>query len=65
MKLVEMAESETYGKKPPIKGHELICPRCGREHPYPKPEGPPVRCECGWWYRNLGGRIFEQFHSPF
>ena len=31
----------------------------------PRPGASPVRCGCGWWYRNVGGRIFEKFNSPF
>ena len=31
-------------------------------YPYPHDHGAPVRCECGWWYTNLGhGRIVEEF----
>jgi hypothetical protein len=31
-------------------------------YPYPPDHGAPVRCECGWWYTNLGhGRIIEEF----
>jgi uncharacterized C2H2 Zn-finger protein len=58
-------ESMTYGKKPPAAGRNLKCPRCGRNYEYPKPDRPPVRCSCGWWYRNAGGRIFEKFNAPF
>jgi hypothetical protein len=63
--IVAEVESMTYGKKPPIVGRELKCPRCARDHAYPKPGDRPVRCDCGWWYQNVGGRIFEKFHSPF
>jgi hypothetical protein len=31
-------------------------------YPYPHDHGAPVRCECGWWYTNLGqGKIVEEF----
>ncbi len=60
-----MTISKTYAKKPEVDGPTLKCPRCSRVHEYPQSEGAPIRCECGWWYRNVNGRIFEQFRSPF
>jgi len=42
----------------------FTCPRCDRKYAYPQDYGSPVRCECGWWYTNLGhGRIIEEFRS--
>jgi hypothetical protein len=30
---------------------------------FPKEQDRPVRCECGWWYTNVGGgKIVEEFH---
>jgi hypothetical protein len=53
----------TYTGPDPIRGGTFECPRCERVYPFPKAHGSPVRCECGWWYTNLGGsRIVEAFH---
>jgi hypothetical protein len=54
------AVTYTPAVQPP--GPIFTCPRCGREYPYPPDHGKPIRCECGWWYENLGhGRIIEEF----
>jgi hypothetical protein len=43
-------------------GPTFTCSRCHRSYPYPRDGGAPVRCECGWWYTNLGhGKIVEAF----
>jgi hypothetical protein len=52
---------KTYTPRAPIVGQKLTCRRCGRVHAFPHPEDPPIRCECGWWYVNHGGRIEEEF----
>jgi hypothetical protein len=51
----------TYTARAPRAGNTLTCRRCGRVHRYPVDGGPPVRCECGWWYTNRGGLIQEEF----
>jgi hypothetical protein len=52
----------TYTDAGKIDGPTFTCPRCERVYPYPHDHGAPVRCECGWWYTNLGhGRIIEEF----
>jgi hypothetical protein len=51
----------TYTAQGPISGATLTCKRCGRTHPYPRAGGPPVRCECGWWYEIAGGKLVEEF----
>jgi hypothetical protein len=51
----------TYSARPPLSGPTLTCRRCERVHAYPQPGGPSVRCECGWWYTNIGGLIQEEF----
>lgn len=52
----------TYTPAAPINGPTFTCPRCERVYRYPVDHGAPVRCECGWWYTNLGhGRIIEEF----
>lgn len=56
-----MGESVTYSAAPPIVGKKLTCKRCGRVHAYPEAGARPVRCECGWWYRNHHGKIKEEF----
>ncbi|MBV8299461.1 MAG: hypothetical protein JO083_07945 [Candidatus Eremiobacteraeota bacterium] len=56
------AAPKTYTPAGRIDGPTFTCPRCGRVYRYPVEQGPPVRCECGWWYTNLGrGRIAEEF----
>ncbi len=53
----------TYTSQNPIAGPIFTCPRCKRTYPYPADMDRPIRCECGWWYRNLGhGKIIEEFH---
>ncbi len=53
---------QTYTSLPPIDGPTFTCSRCKRVYPYPVDGGKPIRCECGWWYRNLGhGRILEEY----
>lgn len=39
----------------------FTCKRCKRVYAYPQPGQRPIRCECGWWYENVGGRISEAF----
>ncbi len=52
----------TYTPSGAIHGPTFTCPRCERVYPYPPDHGAPVRCECGWWYTNLGhGKIIEEF----
>jgi hypothetical protein len=58
---VKSAPARTYSGREPIAGAKLTCRRCERVHPFPHPGGPPVRCECGWWYTNVGGAIQEAF----
>ncbi len=53
----------TYTARAPIAGPKLTCSRCGREYAYPAPGGQPVSCECGWHYRNVDGRVVEEFRS--
>jgi hypothetical protein len=53
----------TYTPAPPIEGKKFACKRCKREYPYPKPGDRPIRCECGWWYANEGGKIHEAYYQ--
>ncbi len=39
----------------------FTCKRCKRVYAYPQPGQRPIRCECGWWYENVGGKISEAF----
>ncbi|HEX3464439.1 MAG TPA: hypothetical protein VHS78_10370 [Candidatus Elarobacter sp.] len=56
------AAAITYTPAQRVEGPTFTCPRCDRVYPYPPDHGAPVRCECGWWYTNLGhGRIVEEF----
>ena len=56
------AAAITYTPAKRVEGPTFTCPRCDRVYPYPPDHGAPVRCECGWWYTNLGhGRIVEEF----
>ena len=56
------AAAITYTPAEAVHGPTFTCPRCERVYPYPVDHGSPVRCECGWWYTNLGhGRIVEEF----
>ena len=53
----------TYTGQGPIVGPTFECPRCDRVYPYPSDYDRPIRCECGWWYRNVGhSKIIEEFH---
>jgi len=52
---------KTYTAQDAIQGRVLACSRCGRTYPYPQAGGAPVRCECGWWYENVSGKIREAF----
>jgi hypothetical protein len=53
----------TYTSQKPIGGPTFSCPRCRRVYPFPNDTEKPIRCECGWWYRNLGGgHIVDEFH---
>jgi hypothetical protein len=54
-------EPRTYTARDNIVGLKLTCSRCGRTYPFPEPGSPPIRCECGWWYENVGGLIQEAF----
>jgi hypothetical protein len=59
-----MAQSVTYTPQNLPGGPTFKCSRCHRVYPYPCDHEKPIRCECGWWYRNLGeGKIIEEFHS--
>jgi len=52
----------TYSAAPRNAGPTFTCTRCDRVYPYPEDHGAPVRCECGWWYTNLGhGKVVEEF----
>jgi hypothetical protein len=54
----------TYTGKPQLQGSRFTCPRCNRVHAFPHDAEKPIRCECGWWYRNVGhGHIVEEYHS--
>ena len=53
----------TYTSAPPIEGKKFTCKRCKRVYAYPECDGAPVRCECGWWYWNAGGKIKEKFNQ--
>ena len=56
------APAVTYTTAGRIDGPTFTCPRCARVYPYPQEHSKPIRCECGWWYTNLGhGRIVEEF----
>ena len=53
----------TYTPQQPNGGPTFTCPRCMRVYPFPNDTDKPIRCECGWWYRNLGeGNIVDEFH---
>ncbi len=56
------AAAITYTAAPPAAGPRFTCPRCARVYPYPQDHGAPIRCECGWWYTNVGrGKVVEEF----
>jgi hypothetical protein len=53
------AVTYTSQKKP--TGQTFTCPRCSRVYPYPH-DREIVRCECGWWYTNVGhDELVEEF----
>jgi len=52
----------TYTEQKLIAGPASRCKRCRRLYPYPAEGSLPVRCECGWWYRNVRGKIVDEFH---
>lgn len=56
-----MAQPITYTGRPEFTGATFKCKRCSREHQLPSINGAPVKCECGWWYKNANGRITEEF----
>lgn len=57
-----MAEKPiTYTSSARPVGKRFVCKRCKRIYNYPDPGGPPIRCECGWWYENDHGTIKERF----
>jgi hypothetical protein len=52
----------TYTAQRQAGGPTFTCPRCQRVYPYPRREDRPIRCECGWWYTNVGHEeIVEEF----
>ena len=52
----------TYTAEPPIEGKTFVCKRCKRTYAFPQPGDRPIRCECGWWYTNVGNStIVEEF----
>jgi hypothetical protein len=52
----------TYTSENIPPGPTFTCTRCHRKYPYPHDHDAPIRCECGWWYRNIGeGTIIEEF----
>ena len=54
----------TYTPARQAGGPSFTCTRCKRKYPYPQDHSRPIRCECGWWYRNVGeGTIIEEFHT--
>jgi hypothetical protein len=54
----------TYSDAPAITGPTFTCKRCRRVYAYPNDIARPIRCECGWWYYNLGGgRFSEEFKT--
>ena len=54
----------TYTSEKNAGGPTFKCSRCQRVYPYPPDHAKPIRCECGWWYRNIGdGHIIEEFHT--
>ena len=59
-----MATPVTYTPATNTGGPQFTCKRCKRVYPYPQDHARPIRCECGWWYKNLGeGTIIEEFHT--
>jgi hypothetical protein len=52
----------TYTAAPNLGGPTFTCTRCKRVYAYPSDRARPIRCECGWWYYNLGhGRFMEEY----
>jgi hypothetical protein len=52
----------TYTPQQGKSGPTFSCPRCQRVYPYPTDFDRPIRCECGWWYKNVGhSTIVEEF----
>lgn len=58
--MADRAVTYTSSTKP-IADRKFVCKRCHREYNHPAPGDPPIRCECGWWYANVGGRIREAY----
>jgi hypothetical protein len=59
-----MASAVTYTPQNTPAGPTFTCTRCKRKYPYPADHARPIRCECGWWYKNVGeGTIIEEFHT--
>ncbi len=58
--MADTAVTYTSSMKP-IAGKKFVCKRCKREYNQPIDGGPPIRCECGWWYKNVGGAIQERY----
>jgi hypothetical protein len=59
-----MATPVTYTPQYSTGGPTFKCSRCQRVYPYPQDHDKPIRCECGWWYKNIGeGTIIEEFHT--
>jgi len=58
--MADIAVTYTSSAKPP-GSKKFVCKRCKRVYNYPEPDGRPIRCECGWWYENVAGRIEERF----
>jgi hypothetical protein len=54
----------TYTPSGATEGPTFTCKRCKRVHAYPEDHGAPVRCECGWWYTNLGHGSFTEEFRP-
>jgi hypothetical protein len=54
----------TYTPAAKLDGPTFTCSRCLRVYAYPHDHGAPIRCECGWWYYNVGeGQIMEKYHT--
>lgn len=52
----------TYTSQRVAPGPTFTCPRCKRVYAFPRREDKPIRCECGWWYTNVGhDEIVEEF----
>jgi hypothetical protein len=53
----------TYTPQEAIPGPTFTCRRCHRVYAFPRENERPIRCECGWWYRNAGrNAIVEEFN---